>query len=254
MDVQDTLLKTNWNTEQAITELKTRPAKQNKRMYHYATTTNSTHHQQNGNPAKKQRRDEEEDCGDSDEKEYQKDRVFESDSDEEFVTGQEMSIQRKQVYEFFNNANVGELTSIKTCSMKKAEIIIENRPYRNWEELVGKFQEKPLQTELLNNAQEYLDKRNSLKKLMKKCRQIVFKLEKAVEEGAGITEQPYTLNEGLNLSDYQMVIYYHPILTYSTTIQIVLSPCHRLDSTGLQYCIKTEQMAFWRTVSNCCTI
>jgi hypothetical protein len=40
---------------------------------------------------------------------------------------------------------------------------------------------------------------------MKKCKSIVLKLEKAVAEEAGITEQPFTLNEGLQLSNYQMV-------------------------------------------------
>jgi SWI/SNF-related matrix-associated actin-dependent regulator 1 of chromatin subfamily A len=200
MDVQDVLLKHNWNKEAAVEDLKARPPKPVKRTYYQATAPST----QNGNHVKKARR-ESDDGGDSDGAEYNKHNVFDSDDSENEGYTQEMTIQRKEVYDFFNSANVGELTSIKSCSMKKAEIIIENRPYRNWEELVGKFQEKPLQTELLNNCQEYLDKRNSLKKLMKKCKAIVLKLEKAVSDGAGITEQPYTLNEGLQLSNYQLV-------------------------------------------------
>lgn len=199
MEVQDALLKHNWGREAAIKELQARPPKQNKRSYAAVTPTN-----QNGTRVKKQRRESEE-LGDSDGGDYNKHNVFDSDDSENEGYTQEMSIQRKEVYDFFNNANVGELTSIKSCSMKKAEIIIENRPYRNWEELVNKFQEKPLQTDLLNNCQEYLDKRNSLKKLMKKCKAIVLKLDKAITDGAGITEQPYMLNEGLQLSNYQLV-------------------------------------------------
>lgn len=203
MDVQDVLLKHNWDREAAVADLKSRPPKPVKRTYYQSSTT-STNHSTNGNRVKKQRR-ESEDVQDSDGAEYNKHNVFDSDDSENEGNYQEMTIQRKEVYDFFNTANVGELTSIKSCSMKKAEIIIENRPYRNWDELVGKFQEKPLQTDLLNNCQEYLDKRNSLKKLMKKCRNIVLKIEKAVGEGAGITEQPFTLDEGLKLSNYQMV-------------------------------------------------
>lgn len=199
MDVQDALLRNNWNKEAAIKDLQARPPKTVKRNYNAVTPAN-----QNGNRVKKQRRDSEE-LADSDGAEYDKHNVFDSDDSENEGYTQEMTLQRKEVYDFFNNANIGELTSIKSCSMKKAEIIVENRPYRNWEELVLKFQDKPLQTDLLNNCQEYLDKRNSLKKLMKKCKAIVLKLERAVSEGAGITEQPFTLNEGLQLSNYQLV-------------------------------------------------
>lgn len=199
MDVQDALHKHDWDTDAAIEDLKARPPKTGKRSY--AAVTPSS---QNGNRVKKQRRESEE-LADSDGAEYDKHNVFDSDDSENEGYTPEMTLQRKEVYDFFNNANVGELTSIKSCSLKKAEIIIDNRPYRNWEELVTKFQDKPLQTDLLNHCQEYLDKRNSLKKLMKKCRAIVVKLEKAISDGAGITEQPFTLNEGLKLSDYQMV-------------------------------------------------
>lgn len=200
MDVQDVLLRHNWNKEAALEELQSRPPKNPKRTYQSSQSMNI----HNGNRPKKQRR-ESEDAVDSDGAEYSKHNVFDSDDSENDGDMQEMTIQRKEVYDFFNNANVGELTSIKSCSVKKAEIIIENRPYRNWEELTSKFHEKPLKTELLNFCQEYLDKRNSLKKLMKKCKAIVLKLEKAVSEGAGIMEQPFTLNEGLKLSNYQMV-------------------------------------------------
>lgn len=199
MEVQDVLLKHNWNKESAVEDLQNRPGKPAKRSYHTIVTPAI----QNGNRVKKQRKSSEDDGSDG--ADYNKHNVFDSDDSENEGYNEGMTLQRKEVYDFFNNANVGELTAIKSCSMKKAEIIIENRPYRSWEELVGKFQEKPLQTDLLNHCQEYLDKRNSLKKLMKKCKAIVLKLEKAVSDGAGITEQPYTLNEGLKLSNYQMV-------------------------------------------------
>lgn len=209
MDVQDVLLKHDWDKDAAVEDLRNRPPKPVKRTYYQTTTSSYNGNQngsQNGNRVKKPRRDSEDVIDSDGGGEYNKaSNVFESDESENEGFTPEMNIQRKEVHDFFNNANVGELTSIKSCSMKKVEIIIDNRPYRNWEELVSKFQEKPLQTDLLNNCQEYLDKRNSLKKLMKKCKAIVLKLEKAVADGAGITEQPFTLNEGLQLSNYQLV-------------------------------------------------
>lgn len=207
MDVQDVLLKNNWNKEIAVQELKKLPPKSSKRTYYQYRTNmpEKNHTQTQHHVSKKQRRNDDEEMDDSDEHEYDKQQVFDSDSENEGYYASEMNIQRKEVFDFFNNANLGELTCIKSCSMKKAEIILENRPYRNWEELVEKFKEKPLQTDLLNNCQEFVDKRNNLKKLIKKCKAIVLKLERAVEEGAGITEQPFTLNEELKLADYQMV-------------------------------------------------
>lgn len=239
MDVQDVLLKHDWDKELAIKELQSRPSKPQKRSYHTVTVPQAA---QNGSKVKKQRRDSE-DAGESDCAEYNKHNVFDSDESENEGYTPEMTIQRKEVYDFFNNANIGELTSVKSCSMKKAEIIIENRPYRNWEELVGKFQDKPLQTDLLNNCQEYLDKRNSLKKLMKKCKAIVLKLERAVSDGAGITEQPFTLDEGLQLSNYQMV----SDETVTDVPLITTDLRFRLASTGLRCCIRMGPTESWPT-------
>lgn len=206
MLVQNLLVKNNWDPFAVIEELQKRPRPIKsgyKRIYTVIQTPPDASHT-NGR-AKKIRRQSVEDNDSDDGVEYSKTNVFDSDDSDNDYAGQEMTIQRKEVYEFFNNGNIGELTSIKACSLKKAELIIEGRPYRSWEELVTKFQEKPLQTDLLNNAQEYLDKRSSLKKLMRKCQAIVLKLEKAVQEGAGITEQPSHLNAELKLSDYQMI-------------------------------------------------
>lgn len=207
MVIQNLLVKFHWDPFAVVEELQRRPfpVKNGYKRIYSTITPSSNAVQGNGRASKKVRRESIEDNDSDDGVVYSKTNVFDSDDSDNDYAGQEMTLQRKEVYEFFNNGNVGELTSIKSCSQKKAELIIEGRPYRSWEELVLKFQEKPLQTDLLNNAQEYLDKRSSLKKLMRKCQAIVLKLEKAVQEGAGITEQPPFLNADLKLSDYQMI-------------------------------------------------
>lgn len=218
MTVQNLLVKCHWDSFAVIEQLqKRRPGthqiRKNGQKRPYATmqalqsapTVPVTVTYSNGRIAKKLRRESVEDNDSDDGVEYSKQNVFDSDDSDNDYAGQEMNLQRKEVYEFFNNANIGELTSVKSCSQKKAESIIESRPYKSWEELVTKFQEKPLQTDLLNSAQEYLDKRDSLKKLIRRCQSIVLKLEKAVQEGAGINEQPSSLNAELNLSDYQLI-------------------------------------------------
>lgn len=209
MEVQDALLRNNWDKEKAVEDLKKLPSKvNNKRTYYQYGISSPTESNGNQNHVQKKQRKCENgalDESDEDERQYHKQQVFDSDSENEGYYAPEMNIQRKEVFDFFNNANLYELTCIKACSTKKAEIIIENRPYRNWEELVSKFREKPLQTDLLNNCQEFVDKRNNLKKLIKKCKAIVHRLEKAIENGAGITEQPHSLNEEFKLADYQII-------------------------------------------------
>jgi DNA uptake protein ComE-like DNA-binding protein len=131
----------------------------------------------------------------SDEDQAPQQPVFNSDEDSDYEYTEFMTKDKKEVHEFFNTATMNELTSIKSCSLRKAEVIVENRPYQNWHDLKLKFQTtKPLAPELLNNAQEYVNRRNSLKTIMKKCKNIVEKLQRAVEAGANITRQPSLLN------------------------------------------------------------
>lgn len=52
------------------------------------------------------------------------------------------------------NALTSELLLMSQCSQKKANAIIEARPFENWIDIVQKFQNnKYLDTELLNSAQ-----------------------------------------------------------------------------------------------------
>lgn len=107
-----------------------------------------------------------------------------------------MTKDRINVYEFMNNGELSELLTVKTVTLKKAETIVELRPFRNWTDLVVKFKtNKPLHTDVLNLCQEYLKSRNNLTSIMKKCNKIVETLEEAVEKGGGLLEQPSILDK-----------------------------------------------------------
>lgn len=57
------------------------------------------------------------------------------------------------------NAVLAELLLMSQCSLKKAQAIIDARPFEDWRDLVNKFQNtKYLDTELLNAAQVNLKK------------------------------------------------------------------------------------------------
>lgn len=192
--IQEVLTSTNWNVEEAEEALK------NNRKRNLKESTKT---------GKKKRRklnvDEDVDV-DSDEGNY-KDKVFNSDEDSDIEISNELTGDKKAVLEFMQIAMPSELLLMSQCSQKKANAIIEARPFENWRDLVTKFQStKYLDTELLNAAQVLLSTRHVVENLMKKCLRLSTNMEKAVAASASaITQQPKTLSSSLTLAPYQMV-------------------------------------------------
>ncbi|KAL0271915.1 UNVERIFIED_CONTAM: hypothetical protein PYX00_005064 [Menopon gallinae] len=151
------------------------------------------------------------DSGDSDDEDdrYNKQdrRVFDSDEDSDIEISDDMNTDQRQVYDFLSTASLSELLCMPNCSQKKAEAIIEQRPFTGWKNMVEKFQEgKNLGTEILNSAQEVLYTRQVVNQLMQKCTRLAVEMERAVSQGASsITNQPKLLNPSLKLASYQMV-------------------------------------------------
>lgn len=106
-----------------------------------------------------------------------------------------MTQKRKQVIDFFNTGSASDLQSIKSLSLKKAEALEQMRPFHTWSDLVKKIKSsKHFSTDILNNTQEFLAKRASLSKILKKCQKCMERLEYAIKKGAGVKEQPSILN------------------------------------------------------------
>lgn len=59
------------------------------------------------------------------------------DSDEELDTKGGMSEQKLEILEFFQKATIDELSLIAGCSVKKAQKIVELRPFDDWDSLVS---------------------------------------------------------------------------------------------------------------------
>lgn len=117
------------------------------------------------------------------------------DSDESDDDTEYMNKERKEVFEFMNNAKVTDLINVKSLSLKKAELLVDLRPFTSWGDILTKMRKnKHLSTEILNNCQDFLDRRNNLTNIMKKCRKIVKKIGNAVEKGGTVLQQPPSLN------------------------------------------------------------
>lgn len=218
MILQDALVRTNWNVMNADKHLKERLALKKRKIasqnlpviqnslsnndaidqYHKNKVSNSRHN-------KKQRRRSIEDNSGSDD-ETPSENVFDSDEDSDVDVSLGLIKQRKKVLDFLNDSTEYELLTVKSCTVKNVSIILSSRPFSDWQHLVSTLQSKKfVTTDLLNNCQELIARRENLSTIMKKCNKIVQRLEKAVKSDAGITEQPKILNPHMKLAEYQIV-------------------------------------------------
>lgn len=172
---------------------------------HGSSSTSSrhhSHHHSNGSSKhssessshKKKKSKHDSDDGSENEAKKPKRNVFESDEDSDHEVSKAMSKDRTKVFEFMNTSNDKELLLVKTCSSRKVDAIIESRPFKNWKDLVKKFQNhKVLSSEILNYCQDLIYRRNKLSIILKKCTKLVDRLETAVAAGAGVSKQPSNL-------------------------------------------------------------
>lgn len=149
----------------------------------------------------------------SDDNEYQKGQraVYESDDDSEDDAkpkrkDHQMTKGRQMVFDFVNECQPKEFLSVKMLSQKKIDLLVAARPFKSWYDLVVRIKAlKGLSADALNSVQEYLNRRNNIAKIMRKCTKIVSQLETAVDLGGGIVKQPTILNPEFKLADYQMI-------------------------------------------------
>lgn len=117
-----------------------------------------------------------------------------------------MTKDRKKVVEFLNTGTNGELMAVRSLSAKKIDVLLPLRPFNDWTDLRFKIDySKHLSLDMLNACQEYLNQRNNMARIMKKCKKLVQKLEDAVAKGDKVVKQPTLLNHDFKLADYQIV-------------------------------------------------
>ncbi|XP_071210056.1 SWI/SNF-related matrix-associated actin-dependent regulator of chromatin subfamily A containing DEAD/H box 1A-like [Salvelinus alpinus] len=137
---------------------------------------------------------------------------FEGEDDElDFVAEDEgTSTLKSQILSFFQEASLDELSLIAGCSLKKAQKIVELRPFAVWQDLEEVFhKENGLSAELLLGCRVVLRERAVVQGLMSKCQTISGKMVKGVtqviDKGMGSMTQPSVLNRKLKLKPYQLI-------------------------------------------------
>ncbi|KAK3521725.1 hypothetical protein QTP70_015842 [Hemibagrus guttatus] len=128
---------------------------------------------------------------------------LDSDSDE---VDEKLPRLKAQILDFFQKATVDELTLIAGCSLKKAQKIIELRPYQTWSDLDDVLHRgNGLSAELLTGCREVLREREVVQGLMIKCEEISRKMAELVQKGLGSMKQPHILNSTFELKPYQLI-------------------------------------------------
>uniref|UniRef100_A0A8C8IQK5 DNA helicase n=1 Tax=Oncorhynchus tshawytscha TaxID=74940 RepID=A0A8C8IQK5_ONCTS len=137
---------------------------------------------------------------------------FEGEDDElDFVAEDAgTSTLKGQILSFFQEASLDELSLIAGCSLKKAQKIVELRPFAVWQDLEEVFhKENGLSAELLLGCRVVLRERAVVQGLMSKCQTISGKMVKGVtqviDKDMGSMTQPSVLNRKLQLKPYQLI-------------------------------------------------
>lgn len=192
-------MRNGWNVSEALRYLKEnfkpKPNSYAKKAVQTNNARSNSKPLQNGSSSRSKAQNYS-DCEDSDEDiRASTDQVYDSEeSDTE--SSSLMTGQRKKVFDFMNKATLMELQTVKSLSEKKASLIMELRPFKDWKDLLKKLESnKALSADLLNMAQELINKQNNVANILEKCNKMVKRLEAAIETGAGIVEQPKILND-----------------------------------------------------------
>uniref|UniRef100_A0A3Q0SFM3 DNA helicase n=1 Tax=Amphilophus citrinellus TaxID=61819 RepID=A0A3Q0SFM3_AMPCI len=132
------------------------------------------------------------------------------DSDEELDSKVGMTELKKEILAFFQNASLDELSLISGCSIKKAQKIVELRPFDSWQSLIEVLhKDNGLSEDLLPGCRVVLKLRKVVLGLMSKCQTISSKMVKQVtevmEKGTGAVKQPSILNSQFQLKPYQLI-------------------------------------------------
>uniref|UniRef100_A0A4W5P0S0 DNA helicase n=1 Tax=Hucho hucho TaxID=62062 RepID=A0A4W5P0S0_9TELE len=127
-----------------------------------------------------------------------------SGADQEVGTG---SLVKGQILSFFQEASLDELSLISGCSVKKAQRIVELRPFNEWEDLVTRVHTHT-DCNLVWGCRVVLRERDVVRSLMTKCEKITNKMmqdvTQVVERDKGSQKQPEILNRKW-LKPYQLI-------------------------------------------------
>ncbi|GAB6032669.1 hypothetical protein CHUAL_011545 [Chamberlinius hualienensis] len=259
MEIQDALVESNWSVEIAEENVRKKLNSSNGNNYSngHSSSKKLKRSREHENSSRKRRKQVfSNDSGDDDDQLYLNEEEEEElyDSDESDVNDT-LTPARQMVLKFFETATIEELSCIPYCSKKKAEALMQLRPFTGWLDLVTKFQnERYMNTDLIKSAKDVLNSRRIITKLMRKCEILATELELKVSRlldgdskstsGHGrLNEQPSLLNSSFKLAPYQLLGLNWLILMHRQNVNGILADEMGLGKTiqaisFITYCIE----------------
>uniref|UniRef100_A0A8C6X9J9 DNA helicase n=1 Tax=Naja naja TaxID=35670 RepID=A0A8C6X9J9_NAJNA len=235
-ELRDVLQEHNWIYQEALDSLKAfmedqedAPSKSEVSNGKTVSVNNVAHHQNASNTKPKEKSSKTSENGfrrkekkkkiwstkkDSQEVQYESASEAGSSLDEDYSSGDEVMEDgyRSKILSFLQGASLGELTLIPQCSQKKAQRIMELRPFNSWEALFTKMcKTNGLSEDIIWNCKTLLRERDVVLRLMNKCEEISNKLTKQVTKitgnggGGWNIDQPSILNPSMELKPYQKI-------------------------------------------------
>jgi SWI/SNF-related matrix-associated actin-dependent regulator 1 of chromatin subfamily A len=121
--------------------------------------------------------------------------------------------KKQSVMDFLSNAPYAELITVPSLSAKKADIILKVRPFTDWSAFCKKIEKEGVLAvdSLYDNVSEVLRVRSEVSSLMRTCielsQRLASKLKQLTLPGnpVSLAEQPASLTQGLKLAGYQMI-------------------------------------------------
>jgi len=171
-----------------------------------------------------------------------------SDSDDE--DGPIISSRmQKKIVDLFQNSSEEELTTISQCSTKKANNLVNLRPFTSWNDLLTKIDNtKLLNRNLVYSSVDLIQERAAICRLMEACSEISTKLQAELDKfqdvdtqsprkfckDVVVQEQPNNLTPSLTLKPYQMIGLNWLALMHRNNVNGILA-----DEMGLGKTIQT---------------
>ncbi|XP_070191467.1 SWI/SNF-related matrix-associated actin-dependent regulator of chromatin subfamily A containing DEAD/H box 1B-like isoform X2 [Littorina saxatilis] len=194
------------NTDQAVVVLSSDVKDAEQKARPQSSTARGTRTTNNGKHESLSLSDEDEDY----------DEEEDEDSDDS-VDADKNTSKQELILSFLEEATLVELMVLPGCSRKKAEALIELRPFGSWEKMMEMLKNaKSLSYSLVHGCYEIIQLRNVVVRLMKQCEQISGQMELVVSKLTGrldgphddedqVTTQPKLLNAELELKPYQLI-------------------------------------------------
>ncbi|XP_054163041.1 SWI/SNF-related matrix-associated actin-dependent regulator of chromatin subfamily A containing DEAD/H box 1-like [Oppia nitens] len=152
---------------------------------------------------------------------------------------------KNKVVDFLQTSYTFELEVVPGVSKKKIDLIVNMRPFHDWNDAIWKFRNSNLSEEILDNCAEVMRAREVVNRLMNSCEDIAKNLSDTVDRLTAL-DQPKVLNNEMKLSHYQMIGLNWLALMYRKGINSILA-----DEMGLGKTIQVIAfLAYLRETKN----